>query len=162
MQILLLLFHTNILHPINQKTILDLCSDCIQSFHWYHSGLSFHHPSSLAHITILGSSLVSWLLSVPTSRPFAMQQPQQSFQYISLLGILQWLPSSLRVKAKLHLIVLWPSFNLDSSYSLHARYTGLYAVPQMYQTCSWSKILPLECSFSALYIPCSLTFQVLA
>lgn len=45
-------------------------------------------------------------------------------------------------------------------YSLHASHTGLCAAPQtdkMDQP-SWSKICSLECSFSALYIACSLTF----
>ena len=124
-------------------------------------------PSSiiLAHITYYLRLLAGLLASVYVhSRPFATQQPEQSFRYMSLLGILQWLPSSLRVKAKLHLIVLWPSLNLDSSYSLHASHTELCAAlqtDQMEQP-SWSKICSLECPFSALHIGCSLVFEVLA
>lgn len=117
-------------------------------------------PSSIISCSYYYLGLLAGLLAsvCAHSRPFATQPPEQSFQYMSLLGILQWLPSSLKVKAKLHLIVLWPSLNLDSSYSLHASHTGLCAAPQTYQACSWSKILPLECSFSALHIPCSLIF----
>lgn len=95
--------------------------------------------SSHCYLRLLTGLLVS---DFAHSRPFSTQQPKWLFQYTSghaipLLGILQWLPSLLRVRAKLHLMVLKPS--LDCFLASHV---GLLAPPQINKAWCWPKSLP--------------------
>lgn len=147
--------------PISQKIVLALHSKYIQHFPWCIPGPSCHHPPSLVKITVLGSQPVSWLLPLPLSA--VLQLParvilsvRKSDHAMPLFGNFQQLPP--QEKAKLHMLVLKASLNLDSPGSFQLSHTGLPAA--LTHAGLPLPSFPLPGMFlPALHRPCSLTFS---